>query len=601
MKDNRTTTIFLVSVLLCIIIPAVTATTLIAESGTIPTVGTSSEFSIIADSLPNGISGFEIVISLSDPTKGQILSARTPPWASLGEIGGVIVSGPGQTVAVNADSVPIKIGKLAEETSPLVNLTLVTLMVRGDSAGTTDLGITISTLFNGTGLPIAATVQNGTIVVGTPPTTAVTTTATTAVTTTATTAVTTTATTAVTTTATTAVTTTATTAVTTTATTAVTTTATTAATTTTTTPPPTTGSLNIQSTPAAANVFLDGTLVGLTPVTVTGVAPGSHTVRIEKTGYQPYQTTTSVSAGATTVVSAALVPVPDPTTGSVSVQSTPDGANAFLDGTLVGLTPVTVSGVTPGSHQVRIEKTGYEPYQMTASVSAGATTVVSAVLTPGPTPTATTPAPTPTVTATTTSPTPTPTQTSAGEGTLYIRSSPFGARVLVDGVYRGLTPLLLPNVPAGSRQVILEKAGYLTKTFPVVVTAGGMAAPPMVVLERGTSPTTPPTTIPTTGPTTSPTTSPTTMPTTISPFPGATTGTLIVYSMPFGCSVYVDDIPRGLSPVIIRDLAPGTHVVRLTFPGYQEEVRTVQLTAGKWSTITVVLIPAISQLVSAFQ
>jgi hypothetical protein len=285
-------------------------------------------------------------------------------------------------------------------------------------------------------------------------------------------------------------------------------------------------------------------------------------------------------------------PAPDPTTGSVSVQSTPAAANVFLDGTLVGLTPVLVSGITPGSHQVRIEKTGYEPYQMTASVSAGATTVVSAVLTPGPTPTTTTPAPTPTATT----PQPTPTQTSAGEGTLYIRSSPFGARVLVDDVYRGLTPLLLPNVPAGTRQVSLEKDGYKTKTLTVAVTTGGLAAPPTVYIERDTSPTTPPTTIPTT----IPTTSLTTIPTTISPFPGATTGTLIVYSMPFGCSVYVDDVNRGLSPVIIRNLAPGSHVVRVTFPGYQDDVRTVQVTAGKWTTVTAVLLPDISPLLAVF-
>jgi len=249
MKVNRITTIFLVSVLLCISIPAVMGTTLIAESGSIPTVGTTAEFTIIADSLPNGISGFEITVSLSDPSKGEITAARTPAWASLGEIGGIIVSGPAQTVAVNADSVPIKIGKLAEETSPLLNLPLVTLLVRGDSVGTTGLDITILTLFDGLGDPYTATVQNGTIIIGPPPTTAVTTTATTAVTTTATTAVTTTATTAV------------------------TTTATTAATTTATTPPPTTGSVNVQSTPAAANVFLDSTLVGLTPVTSIGRSP----------------------------------------------------------------------------------------------------------------------------------------------------------------------------------------------------------------------------------------------------------------------------------------------------------------------------------------
>ena len=555
MKNNSITVFFLFSALLCVLFPAVTATTIIAESGTIPIVGNTAEFSIIADSLPEGISGFGITVSLSDPSKAEIISVRTPPWAGLSEIGGVIVSGPNQTVTVNAGSVPIFIGKWSVETDPLINLPLCTLAIRGNNAGSTALNINIVYVSKALGDPYTATVQNGTIIIGPPPTT----------------------------------------------TTAVTTTATTAATTTATTPPPTTGSVSVQSTPAAAYVFLDGTLVGLTPVTVSGVAPGSHIVRIEKTGYQPYQTTTSVSAGATTVVSAALVSVPDPMTGSVNIQSTPAGANAFLDGTLVGLTPVLVSGITPGSHQVAIEMTGYNSYQETASVSAGATTVVSAVLTPGPTPTTTTVTPTPTPTATTTTPTPTPTQTSAGEGTLYIRSSPFGARVLVDDVYRGLTPLLLPNVPAGIRQVSLEKDGYKTKTLTVAVTTGGLAAPPTVYLERDTSPTTPPTTIPTTGQTTIPTTSPTTMPTTISPFPGATTGTLIVYSMPFGCSVYLDDVNRGLSPIIIRNLAPGSHVVRVTFPGYQDDVRTVQVTAGKWTTVTAVLIPDISQLVSAFQ
>jgi hypothetical protein len=91
------------------------------------------------------------------------------------------------------------------------------------------------------------------------------------------------------------------------------------------------------------------------------------------------------------------------------------------------------------------------------------------------------------------------------------------------------------------------------------------------------------------------------MPPTTSPFPGVTTGTLIVYSMPFGCSVYVDDVYRGLSPAIIRNIAPGQHLIRITFPGYQDEVRTVQVTAGKWTTVTAVLIPDISPLVSVFQ
>jgi hypothetical protein len=64
----------------------------------------------------------------------------------------------------------------------------------------------------------------------------------------------------------------------------------------------------------------------------------------------------------------------------------------------------------------------------------------------------------------------------AGEvvsGTIVISSNPSGARVLVDGIYRGLTPLTVPDVPAGRTILVRgELAGHSPYEEHVQLTAG---------------------------------------------------------------------------------------------------------------------------------
>jgi hypothetical protein len=78
-------------------------------------------------------------------------------------------------------------------------------------------------------------------------------------------------------------------------------------------PSPATGGISVSSTPAGANVLLDNNFIGVTPLTLNTVAAGSHTVTIDKEGYQDYTVTTPVNAGAISTVSAALMPVTPPT------------------------------------------------------------------------------------------------------------------------------------------------------------------------------------------------------------------------------------------------------------------------------------------------
>jgi hypothetical protein len=64
--------------------------------------------------------------------------------------------------------------------------------------------------------------------------------------------------------------------------------------------------LEVDSRPAGAQVWVDGRLVGTTPLQVSGVGAGSHEVRLELRGYRPWRTSVSVGRGARARVAASL-------------------------------------------------------------------------------------------------------------------------------------------------------------------------------------------------------------------------------------------------------------------------------------------------------
>jgi len=73
---------------------------------------------------------------------------------------------------------------------------------------------------------------------------------------------------------------------------------------------------------------------------------------------------------------------PVPVYGSIQVNSSPTGAQVFLDGSDTGhTTNTTLTDVSPGSHTVSLIKEGYEDEQASVSVTAGQTATVSVTLT----------------------------------------------------------------------------------------------------------------------------------------------------------------------------------------------------------------------------
>ncbi|MCK5109028.1 MAG: PEGA domain-containing protein, partial [Methanosarcinales archaeon] len=102
-----------------------------------------------------------------------------------------------------------------------------------------------------------------------------------------------------------------------------------------------TGTITISSLPPDATVYLYDAYEGTTPVTVSSVKVGSHTVTLEKSGYEDITRTVTVRADETATVSVTLTPE----TGLISISSSPSGADIYLDGAYKSTTPKTISDV----------------------------------------------------------------------------------------------------------------------------------------------------------------------------------------------------------------------------------------------------------------
>jgi serine/threonine protein kinase len=143
-------------------------------------------------------------------------------------------------------------------------------------------------------------------------------------------------------------------------------------------------------------------------------------------------------------------PIAAPVLGSLLVRSTPPGARVFVDGREYGPTPITVSSLARGVHRVRVVRQGYAADERQLTITPGQLThSVTVRLSPER-------PPTPTSVPSSSSSASNPART----GVLTVESRPAGARVFVDGVLVGTTPLVLPEVPAGDHAVHLELDGY---------------------------------------------------------------------------------------------------------------------------------------------
>jgi len=137
-------------------------------------------------------------------------------------------------------------------------------------------------------------------------------------------------------------------------------------------------SLVITSDPAECSVVVNGEYQGKTPLTVGNLYPGTYTINVTKFGYMPYSITVELTNGAEATVTAFL----PPERGTLTVNTTPEGAQVLLDGAVAGISPAMLINVLPGEHNLTVTKEGYVTVQQQVSVEAGLITPVSLTLSP---------------------------------------------------------------------------------------------------------------------------------------------------------------------------------------------------------------------------
>ena len=273
------------------------------------------------------------------------------------------------------------------------------------------------------------------------------------------------------------------------------------------------------------------------PVYTTGSPYSSFTV--SRSGYTSYSGGLSMPAeGQTVTYYATLNPVFTPTTsppvrhGSISVETSPSGADVYLDGNYRGRAPLTISGLWPGDYTISAEMNGYRTYITTTSVSSDTHSSVYCSLSPV-----------------------------SRSGALYIISSPADATVILDGMYKGKTPLTISNVAAGNHILQLDSANYYDWKSTVDVP------------EAETR----------------------TVSATLNPMPSSTTGWVYVSSSPGGASVTLDGKAAGQTPVSgslkLNTVAAGEHTVTLERSGYQRYTATTSVSPNTVSEVSAILVP----------
>jgi eukaryotic-like serine/threonine-protein kinase len=217
----------------------------------------------------------------------------------------------------------------------------------------------------------------------------------------------------------------------------------------------------------------------------------------------------------------------------VITANPPRAAEVVIDGKPRGMmspgTPYTLKDLEPREHRVAIKSLGADPIDRTVVLKPGDVTILEITFS---------------LVSTT------------GSLTLKV---PKGARVLLDGAEVSERSLGSPlEIAAGkSHEVRVEKEGFQPATFSLTLKPGEKAIR-QVTLEPA-------------------------------PTSSSSIQELRVRVRPDGAEVFVDGVSRGVSPVSVKDLAPGKHRVKASLAGYKTREESVELVKGKERQVSFVL------------
>jgi PEGA domain len=200
---------------------------------------------------------------------------------------------------------------------------------------------------------------------------------------------------------------------------------------------PVTGQLAVQSDPAGAKVFVDGTERGVAPVTIPDLAPGEHRVELQADGATAKHTVTVQAGGtASLVVPIGATAAGGPVSGWVAVKA-PFGMEIREQGRLLGSTEADRVMVAAGRHELELVNDALG-YHSTRVVQVPPGKVVSITL-------------------------------DLPQGVVNLNASPW-AEVWIDGRRVGETPLGNLGVSIGPHEVVFRHPQFGEKHHSISVT-----------------------------------------------------------------------------------------------------------------------------------
>jgi serine/threonine-protein kinase len=119
------------------------------------------------------------------------------------------------------------------------------------------------------------------------------------------------------------------------------------------------GSLEVDSLPPGASLWVDGVEVGSTPMMLTELAPGEHEIAVLKEGFVRAREVIEAVPGGPPLVFAL-----QPARSFFSIASTPPQSAVFIDGKEVGLTPLAEVELEEGFHDVEVRHGGYDAFRV---------------------------------------------------------------------------------------------------------------------------------------------------------------------------------------------------------------------------------------------
>ena len=146
------------------------------------------------------------------------------------------------------------------------------------------------------------------------------------------------------------------------------------------------------------------------------------------------------------------------------------------------------------------------------------------------------------------------------KGNVDISSIPAGATIYLDGNYAGIAPRMISDIPTGKHAISLKLDGYYDWKSEIEIVKGKTVTI-SAQMEKSEIP---------------------------------YDGSINIQSTPSNAEVYVNDVFKGNTPLIIRELGPGTYHINLKLTGYQDWDASVDVSVDEQEKISANLYPSTS-------